>query len=371
LFDQFVLHSLRLFPDIQWLLFAGKNQEWSVSDPRIELVRDFPANDSLMHRLFSDHFQVPVVARRKGADVLITTGFVPVRKCLPVAMQVFSLQHLDRQNKVGLGRAVYRSWTMKYSWPKADLIVTNSKFAASQILKVYPYFHDRLVQSYEGLQHDQFNTNPQPNEAAGLEEHFALRPGYFLWISNFYPYKQADLLITAYARLGAGLRAKHPLVMAGANWEGALELAQTLARNLGVARDVKFLNWVPDEWLAPLYRNSRAFCLASREETFGRCVIEAMACGAPCLVNNIPIMHEVTNGHALILDFKNPDLIAGALADLAQDDLLFEKLRAEGLSRAREFTFERLTRERVNAIQKLLTAKCAGATSSLCDRRVP
>jgi glycosyltransferase involved in cell wall biosynthesis len=360
LFQQFVSHSLRIFPDLHWLLFAGPNQDWTVLDPRIEVVRDFAANDHLRSRLLADHFHVPVVAREKGADVLVTTGFVPMRKCLPTVLQVFSLQHLDRQNQVGFGRALYRSWIMKHSWPKADLIITNSKFAAAQILGVYPQFRDRLVQSYEGLQHDQFCVKPQSDEIARLQERFGLKPDYFLWVSNFYPYKQADLLITAYARLSAELRARHPLVMVGASWEGALERAQALAQTLGVAGDVKFLDWVADEWLAPLYRQSRAFCLASREETFGRCVIEAMACGAACVVNDIPIMHEVTDGHALIVDFKNLDLVVESLTKLARNDVLLEKLRLEGRARAAEFTFERLATERITAMHKLVTARRAG-----------
>ncbi len=365
LFHEFVSRSLVLFPNLNWLLFAGPNQDWSVIDPRIEVVRQFPANDALKHRLIADHFRVPAVARQKGADVLVTTGFVPVRKCLPTAMQVFSLQHLDRQNKVGLGRAIYRNWVMKHSWPKANLIITNSKFAAAQILGVYPQFKDRLVQSYEGLQHEQFNPLAPPDEVSRLKKKFNLSPSYFLWISNFYPYKQAELLIAGYAKLNSELRAKHPLVMVGGSWEGALERVKAQAAALGIAGDVRFLNWVEDEWLAPLYRHSHAFCLASREETFGRCVIEAMACGAPCIVNDIPIMREVTDGHALIIDFRNASLVADTLSRISQEDKLHEQLRATGLKRAAEFTFEKLTTERVTAIQRLVSARQSGTKFKL------
>ena len=360
LFHEFVSHGLRLFPDLQWLLFAGPNQPWSVEDPRVEVVRQFPANDQLKGRLFADHFQVPAVARQRNADVLLTTGFVPIRKCLPTVLQVFSLQHLDRQNRVGLGRGLYRNWVMKHSWPKADLVITNSKFAASQILSVSPQFQDRLVQSYEGLQHEHFNTVAPPGETDRLREKFGLQPGYFLWISNFYAYKQAELLIAGYARLDPVLRRQRPLVMVGASWEGALERAVEQARSLGVSGDIQFLSWIPDEWLAPLYRHCRAFCLASREETFGRCVIEAMACGAACLVNDIPIMHEVTHGGALIVDFKNLDSVAEALAKLAQDDALLNRLSLAGRARAGDFTFEKLAAERINAIRNLVSARRAG-----------
>ena len=106
LFHEFVSRGLELFPEVRWLIFAGPNQEWTINDPRVEMVRDFPANDQLNRRLFADHFQVPAVARARGADVLVTIGFVPFRKCLPTAMHVFSLQHLDKNNRVGFAREI-------------------------------------------------------------------------------------------------------------------------------------------------------------------------------------------------------------------------------------------------------------------------
>ncbi len=77
LFHEFVSRGLKLFPEVRWLIFAGPNQEWTVNDPRVEMVRDFPANDQLNRRPFADHFQVPAVARARGADVLVTVGARP------------------------------------------------------------------------------------------------------------------------------------------------------------------------------------------------------------------------------------------------------------------------------------------------------
>ena len=128
---------------------------------------------------------------------------------------------------------------------------------------------------------------------------------------------------------------------------------------------MKFLNWIDDEWLAPLFRHARAFCLASREETFGRCVAESMACGTPCLVNDIPIMREVTDGQALIVDFKDTDAVTKALQQLADDAPLRARLRAAGLGRAAQFTFEKLTTERVTVIQRLVAARQAGLKFTL------
>jgi glycosyltransferase involved in cell wall biosynthesis len=357
LFHEFVSRGLKLFPSVHWLLFAGPNQEWTVDDPRIEVDRTFPANDQLNRRLAADHFKVPSVALAKGADALLTVGFVPARKCLPTAMHVFSLQHLDKNNRIGPARELYRRWMMKFSWPRADLIITNSDFAKSQILSVYPNFQDRIVRSYEGVQHEQFNPTAAKGEADSLKAQFNLEPGYFLWISNFYPYKQPELLLAGYARLAVEVRRRHPLVMVGGSWEGVLEAAQAQAKNLRIAEDVRFLDWVDDHWIAPLYRHALAFCLASREETFGRCVLEAMACGIPCVVNDIQIMREVTDGHAILLDYKETSRLAAMLTEVAADATLRARLRLVGLERAQHFSFDRLTTERITAIQRVVSAK--------------
>jgi glycosyltransferase involved in cell wall biosynthesis len=358
LFHGLVSHGLRIFPDVSWLIFAGPNQEWNIIDDRVEVVRDFPANDRLGRRLLADHFQVSPAARARGADVLVTVGFVPARKCLPTAMHVLSLQALDKRNRIGLFREVYRRWMMKYSWPKADLVFVNSHWTADQVLALFPALHNRLVISYEGLQREIFNTIAAPDEQQQLKEKFGILPGYLLWVSNFYPYKQPEQLIAGYSKLDSETRRLHPLVMAGGDWLGRLDAARAQVKSLGVERDVKFLGWIDDRWPAPLYRHAAAFCLASREETFGRCVIEAMACGTPCIVSDIPTMREVTAGHALLVDFHDIEAVSNALKKILTDSAFAAKLRAEGLICAQQFTFEKLATERTMAIRRLISSNC-------------
>lgn len=354
LFHEFVAHALPLFPDVSWIVFAGPRQPWTVADPRVTVVRRYPANDDLRRRLFADHFLVPGAARALGADALLTVGFLPLRHCLPVIMHVFSLQHLSGSNRVGRLRGLYRSLAVRRGLARAEGIVTNSQFAAAQILADMPGCRDRLTVSYEGLQHEQFHPAPAPGEAERLRAEFNLAPGYLLWVSNFYAYKQAGLLLTAYARLSPEQRAAHPLAMVGGGWEGGMDAARAEVAALGIEGDVRFLGWVDDAWLAPLYRHARGFVLASREETFGRCVVEAMACGTPCLVNTIPIMAEVTGGHALTVDFLDATAAANALAILCTDDARHGCLRAEGILWARRFSFDALAAERIRAIRQTL-----------------
>ncbi len=142
-----------------------------------------------------------------------------------------------------------------------------------------------------------------------------------------------------------------PLVMAGGNWLNGLENARAQAKQLGIENDVKFLGWIEDEMLAPLYRQAAAFCLASREETFGRCVIEAMACNTVCLLNDIPIMREITGGHAMIVDFQKTDAVTEALEKISAGHPLIARLRTAGQAHVQQFTFEKLATERITAIR--------------------
>lgn len=208
--------------------------------------------------------------------------------------------------------------------------------------------------SYEGVQHETFHPFAGPDETERLKSALDLSPGYILWVSNLYPYKQLDLLLRAYAGLTDGERKRHPLVIVGRDWQGSQSAAIKLAEALGVRADLRFLGWVADEWVAPLHRQSAVHVLASREETFGRSVLEAMACGVPCVVNDIPIMREVTAGHAILTDFRDAGASAAALRRALTENETIAELRRGGIERAARFSMKKLARERVAAVVERL-----------------
>jgi glycosyltransferase involved in cell wall biosynthesis len=310
----------------------------------------------LKERLFADQFLVSPRAKALGAEALVTIGFVPLRKSLPTVMHMLSLQHLDRSNHVGGLRQRYRRWVAGRGFEKADAIITNSESARSQILAAHPACASRLTISYEGLQHEQFFPGDLPDEAKAIRQEFGLEPGFLLWVSNFYPYKQAELLLEGYGRLAPEIRKKMPLVMVGGGWEGGGDTAENQARALGIREDIHFLGWIDDRWVPSLFRQARIFTLPSREETFGRCVLEAMACGIPCVVNDIRIMHEVTGGHAAIVDFRAAEAVAAALTRLMEDPTERERLRINGLRRAADFSWEKVARERIGVVRAAVAA---------------
>lgn len=341
LFHEFVASARRQFPDVEWIVFAGPGHAWGIDDARVEVVRDFPANDRRMARLFADHFLVAAAARRRGAAALLTVGFVPCRTAgLPIVMHVFSLHH----RRGGGPGALYRRAAVARGLRGAALVIANSQWTAAQLAGTCP----RLLVSHEGVQHEKFS----PAGARGLA---SLPEEYLLWIGNFYAYKRAELALAAYARLSPEWRVRFPLVLAGGDWSGGRARAEAAARALGVVSAVRFLGWVDDAVLPALYRGARAQVLASSEETFGRSVTEAMACGCPCVLQDLPVLREVTAGAALFTDFAATAAAGATLERICADDDLALRLRTAGLRRAADFSFEKLARERMAAILEMVS----------------
>lgn len=116
---------------------------------------------------------------------------------------------------------------------------------------------------------------------------------------------------------------------------------------------MRFLGRADDRWLPPLYRRAALHALPSAEETFGRTVIEAMACGCPCVVSDLPVLREVTAGSAECVDFTDAEVAAAAMRRVLADPVHAATLRERGLRRAAVFSFDRLVRERIGALLAL------------------
>ena len=339
-FPAFVRHARAAYPQVEWVVFAGRDTPWQSSDPGVRVCRKFPSNEHPLARLAADHLRVPSEARRLGARALVSVGFHPARDAgLPVVMQVFAVPPASG----GGLRERYRRWAVARGLKRSALVIANSGWTASQLARP----SGPMLVSPEGLDREKF-TPEGPRGFPGLAG------PYFLWASNFYPYKRAELVIQAYGRLPLELRTRIPLVMAGGDWAGERGRLQARVEALGLAHQVRFLGWVEDAALPGLFRGALMHLLSSSEETFGRSVLEAMACGCPSLVQALPVFREVAGPAALYVDYTDANAAAQVLESIARMPERLASLRALALARAAEFSYERLARERVGAILPLL-----------------
>ncbi|MBU9296697.1 glycosyltransferase [Burkholderia multivorans] len=141
-----------------------------------------------------------------------------------------------------------------------------------------------------------YGTAPPPPasaQAAPESEPAADPRKIILFLGRIHEKKGCDLLIAAFAALGA-LQREYRLVIAGPDEGGLVERLRGEVVRLGIERDVTWAGMVKgdDKW--NLLRSADVFCLPSHQENFGIAVAEALGCGVPVLITDkVNIWREI------------------------------------------------------------------------------
>ncbi len=102
---------------------------------------------------------------------------------------------------------------------------------------------------------------------------------------------------------------------------------------------VKMLGSVPNHEVISYYKSADVFIMPSREEEFGRVLIEAMASGTPIVAMDTLGTKAVLNNEQknFVSAQGDTEFFSKKIVELLSDDSLREKLSKVGLERARNF----------------------------------
>ena len=230
---------------------------------------------------------------------------------------------------------------LKRSMKRADLIVTDSEFSKSEILKYFPQHESKLRVVPCGVDLRKFRPCTEPERIPAVKSSLGIEGEYFLYLGTIEPRKNLERLIAAYNIFIQKVKENPPkLVLAGGKgWLYDSIFAKVT--ELGLADKVIFTRYVPSEDMNPLMCGAMAFVFPSIYEGFGMPPLEAMACGVPVLTSDAASLPEVTGDCAVIADAYSEESIAEGLYDLYSDEELRRSLSKRGLERAKTFTWER------------------------------
>jgi glycosyltransferase involved in cell wall biosynthesis len=222
---------------------------------------------------------------------------------------------------------------------RANRILTVSEASKRDILRYFNVPESRIDVIYNAID-ERFHETPDEEQVARVRERYQLNAPFVLYAGNIKPHKNLERLIDAFDMLRKHGFDTVQLLIIGDEISKYATLRRAVHRHK-LHKHVRFFGFVQDKTLAILYRLADVFVFPSLYEGFGLPPLEAMASGTPVITSNVSSLPEVVGDAALLIDPYEPEAIADAMRRVLSEPALREDLRARGLARVRQFSWER------------------------------
>ena len=292
-----------------------------------------------------EQITVPRDLRRERADLFHAPHYVlpPLTRCKSV-VTIHDCIHLRfpqyLPNKLGYAYARASLWAASH---QSSRILTVSEASKRDILDYFNVPPEKIHVIYNGID-ERFSEPPPEDDVARVRERYQLDHPFILYAGNIKPHKNIERTIEAFHLLRRSAEFDQvKLVIIGDEIAKYAALRHAVHRHK-LHKYVRFFGFVPDRTLAILYRLAGVFVFPSLYEGFGLPPLEAMASGTPVITSNVSSLPEVVGDAALLVDPLQPEAIADAMRRVLTDDELRRDLKARGLVRAKQFSWERSIR---------------------------
>lgn len=230
----------------------------------------------------------------------------------------------------------------------ATRIIANSQTTARRFL---PHFSGKLETIYNGIVlPEEVEHRPHPEIGA---------VPLLLCVARVSRWKRHDLVLDAFALLAETMPDVHLAMLGGEDpcdrsWMEALK-----QRSMAMACSER-IHWLGQRSdMADWYRAADALVLASREEPFGRVIVEAMASGVPVVAAHAggpaEIIEQGVSG--MLVDTDTPAAWADALRQVLTHDSFREQLIDQGYRRAADFSLDRHVQAVMRVYRDMLHAE--------------
>ena len=227
---------------------------------------------------------------------------------------------------------------------KSDRIITVSQSTKKDAREFLGYPAEKITTIHNGIDKRFFEQDEYSKD--DVKKGYGILGKYILFLGTLEPRKNLSRVLDAFARFKRDYKNNfdYQLVVAGKRGWLMEEYFQQ-AKDLGIEDEVVFTGYVGGDELKPLYTNAEFFVMPSLYEGFGQTIVEAMACGAPCLVSKVSSIPEIAGEAAYFVDPHDTDGIAKGMAELAGNPELRKSLSASGVKQAKKFSWEKCARE--------------------------
>jgi glycosyltransferase involved in cell wall biosynthesis len=241
----------------------------------------------------------------------------------------------------------------RLAWTRFASVICNSRTTRDRVVQGRLYPAEKIIVAYPGV-------DSRSIERGRRFDRYFFLPGRIMWTKNI------ELAIAAFGQF----RAAHhdfELVIAGMVDEKSRQYfakLQDMAEPIG---GIRFEIDVSDGRMQDLYGNCTCVLLSAFNEDQGLTPLEGMARGKPCIaVDRGGPRESVLHGRTGFLEEPTPEAFAAAMARIAEEAGLAERMGNAGLDHVRNFTWDRFIAVLDAEIDRLAPPHAADDRSYSC-----
>jgi glycosyltransferase involved in cell wall biosynthesis len=313
------------------------------------------------HRSIGDLFRMSRAVSSRGRDLdlfyfpSVYTFFPVPRRLKPLV----TIHDTIAERHPGL---IFPHWYNRVFWNikvacairQSSLVLTVSESARAAIAAAHKLPADRIRVVSDAV-NPLFAPSKDTPDRRQLLSARGIDPGqrFLLYVGGISPHKSIDTLLEAHAQLAAETPyADVRLVLVG-DYKRDVFFSSYDALRRRSSPLVLFTGFVPDDELRHWYSAASTVVLPSVDEGFGLPIIEAMACGTPVVASRAGALPEIVADAGLLFEPRNVDALLAALKSVLSDDAIRQRLSAEGLKRAAQFTWQASARAAIEAFEEV------------------
>jgi glycosyltransferase involved in cell wall biosynthesis len=266
-----------------------------------------------------------------GLDVVFAPnfGFLPIGPDVPLVVTVHDLSFETHREFYSRREQIWHRFVRPRGIvQRANRLIAVSEQTKQELIDLYGVSAEKIAVVHSGIDARFVPATAKQRET--LRHKFRLPERFILYIGALEPRKNVPLLVDAWrVAKQRGLRAE--LVLAG-------PAAERIRAAFG--DDVTTLGYVDDALMPALYSEATAVALVSHHEGFGFPPLEALACGTPSVVSDLPVFSETLGAAAVRVPKDDIAQLADALVNLEGDERMRQQLLAQGAAVISRLTWQ-------------------------------